>query len=666
MFETGAFLLNSSGNIDRLVTDDGKEYHLEPTLAIEATNNANAAARLAKETIERLEEDERVRDQNEEARKQAENGRKSVEEERVVSENGRVRADEERAERVNTALDLVGKATTSANDAADRATASASTADASARRADDAAAVARENVLQGTFSGGVVHVEDAYPAMLRECKVLGKSVQTITTGKNLLDIPKTQNVEWVGGSATFKRDNDGFVSCGPDDGRVWGFDQSNVKFDIPVGTYTLSVDVKHAAGELGGIRLTKSDGSDLSVDIGLRSTGRRSAKITVDTPITVGLMYKLFGAVIRVQLERGAEATAYEPYTGGKPSPSPDYPQEITNLNKAEIITTNKNLIPLSAYVNTDSWSSSGLTIKNNHDGTFSYNGKMTDNGTINAWLAGGYGIKDVLFVIPPGSYICSGCKLFYDQEDAALAHGSNNDTDAAGMFTVTRPMRVTGIRNKLLDKTDAPISGTWKPMLEVGLEKTEFMASNYTTTPIDLHGNELCSLPNGVKDEVVIDAEGNVSLIKRLWKLQKRIGDMNNWEAYPGWKFTDNELKDNVGAGIDTYINGISSHFQRFSVNTLDAHYGGTLYISQMKQSELIAKYPDEVVTFIGERKEPQTIPLGKVELHALPEATSNVWNDGNINTDISITYVRDVNMVIGKLEQSLAAIPVIAAASL
>ncbi len=35
-----------------------------------------------------------------------------------------------------------------------------------------------------------------------------------------------------------------------------------------------------------------------------------------------------------VQLEEGTVATTYEPYTGGQPSPSPDYPQPITNAGK--------------------------------------------------------------------------------------------------------------------------------------------------------------------------------------------------------------------------------------------------------------------------------------------------------------------------------------------
>ena len=44
--------------------------------------------------------------------------------------------------------------------------------------------------------------------------------------------------------------------------------------------------------------------------------------------------YITSGAYRNVQIEYGESATAYEPYTGGKPSPSPDYPQEIVSAGK--------------------------------------------------------------------------------------------------------------------------------------------------------------------------------------------------------------------------------------------------------------------------------------------------------------------------------------------
>lgn len=45
-------------------------------------------------------------------------------------------------------------------------------------------------------------------------------------------------------------------------------------------------------------------------------------------------------------IEKGDKATPYEPYTGGKPSPSPDYPQEIKNAGRKS-----KNLLIENIYV---------------------------------------------------------------------------------------------------------------------------------------------------------------------------------------------------------------------------------------------------------------------------------------------------------------------------
>lgn len=60
--------------------------------------------------------------------------------------------------------------------------------------------------------------------------------------------------------------------------------------------------------------------------------------------------------IFKVQLEKGAKSTDYEPYTGGKPSPSPEYPQEIVNVGKynkdtgkyeVDVKVTGKNLLNL-------------------------------------------------------------------------------------------------------------------------------------------------------------------------------------------------------------------------------------------------------------------------------------------------------------------------------
>lgn len=66
-----------------------------------------------------------------------------------------------------------------------------------------------------------------------------------------------------------------------------------------------------------------------------------------------------------VQLEEGSTATANEPYTGGKPSPSPEYPQEIKNSGKwnegtqkyeVDVKVTGKNLFDREKAKDVSNW----------------------------------------------------------------------------------------------------------------------------------------------------------------------------------------------------------------------------------------------------------------------------------------------------------------------
>lgn len=57
--------------------------------------------------------------------------------------------------------------------------------------------------------------------------------------------------------------------------------------------------------------------------------------------------------ISEIQIEIGTEATDYEPYTGGQPSPSPDYPQQIVSAGgdgKIGVEVRGKNLVDIYGY----------------------------------------------------------------------------------------------------------------------------------------------------------------------------------------------------------------------------------------------------------------------------------------------------------------------------
>lgn len=118
-----------------------------------------------------------------------------------------------------------------------------------------------------------------------------------------------------------------------------------VMFDNPIqtGTYTLSAifaNDKSASESL----FTFYNEQNQSIGGGtIKQGGRQSKTFTLTGKAVKVLFYASSGydssqgvttTIKEMQLETGTTATPYEPYTGGKPSPSPEYPQEIKNSGK--------------------------------------------------------------------------------------------------------------------------------------------------------------------------------------------------------------------------------------------------------------------------------------------------------------------------------------------
>lgn len=80
----------------------------------------------------------------------------------------------------------------------------------------------------------------------------------------------------------------------------------------------------------------------------------------------------------KYQLELGEVATPYELYTGGQPSPSPEFPQEIVvPSGEVKVKSCGKNLLPYPYYDNFTS--SHGVTFIKNEDNSLTANGTSVD-----------------------------------------------------------------------------------------------------------------------------------------------------------------------------------------------------------------------------------------------------------------------------------------------
>ena len=154
-------------------------------------------------------------------------------------------------------------------------------------------------------------VSDSAEEKMQGLKVFGKSEQVQTTGAQLFNAREVLKTQIEKGVVSF--DSDGKIIL---NGK---FDSNNRQFSITLqpGTYTLS-------GDDNGIWhiLAPTDG-----------VFRRKLVVDVETTYNCYIASNTYNNhVTAPMINIGETAKPYEPYTGGKHSPSPECPQKITSV----------------------------------------------------------------------------------------------------------------------------------------------------------------------------------------------------------------------------------------------------------------------------------------------------------------------------------------------
>lgn len=176
---------------------------------------------------------------------------------------------------------------------------------------------------------------------MNEMKVYGWSKQKTTKGKNLFDFSRlvsdgvnVMNYEKQTITVPAKTNNTGYNQTLRD-----------LCPGITPGTYVFSA--KKSNPESGNGSYFLESGLDFTFN-----TPTELTDALLDNHIA---WYnnpdsEVENVISEIQVENGTEATDYEPYTGGQPSPSPDYPQEIVSAGsdgKIGVEVRGKNLFEL-------------------------------------------------------------------------------------------------------------------------------------------------------------------------------------------------------------------------------------------------------------------------------------------------------------------------------
>lgn len=212
--------------------------------------------------------------------------------------------------------------------------------------------------LEGT---GMLVLPNSLDAPLERLELGGKTEQVQTTGKNLFDEKLLLDFD----SENYDKTQSGS-----------GF----YYYKFPVnGTVTASTKNANKNGEYLTVGI-KPDGSDKTwLSHGSAAISKYKTLTPEDGNIYLGVNNSLERVKSMIQntggiiINEGSAAKPYEPYTGGKPSPSPEYPQEIKNSGKwneekqkyeVDVKITGKNLFDMNKFIDT-------CNFTKNEDGTF-------------------------------------------------------------------------------------------------------------------------------------------------------------------------------------------------------------------------------------------------------------------------------------------------------
>lgn len=246
----------------------------------------------------------------------------------------------------------------------------------------------RANAIVQTVEGELVAANDASDDYIRGLRVFGKSTQITTTGKNLFNsdpdlirlLDKTTKPQYGYEvtlepgtyiiSARQKGASTTYIYASVYDGATIG---ENLYLVVPNDARTVTVTLTE------GDTLCLFNASDYNTTIGNEDTT------------------KTLFATHQIQIERGTVVTEYEPYTGGRASPSPDYAQHIKSVENPTISIHRKNLVR-TGYSKTDTYEGMTVVITKGMS-------EVTLNGTTTKPY--GYAISQGTYLVP-GRYTMS------------------------------------------------------------------------------------------------------------------------------------------------------------------------------------------------------------------------------------------------------------------
>lgn len=535
----------------------------------------------------------------------------------------------------------------------------------------------KDEILEiGEVSDSYIRIEDSTMSKLKSLSIDGVCEQETTTGKNLCDatlLPITQF------GITISKNNTGDIIINGTPDYSEGYKQFNIgaKKTLEPGTYTTSVENKKNGL---GIALGGFDGQLNLTMSGVEKTKTSTATKIYNISPQINISYDagtFKNYIFNPMIEKSAIATKYEPYTGGQPSPSLDYPQEIKTITDSLNVTScNKNMFKMNDnYSKGYTTTKNGITLKVEDDLSISLKGTTTDRTEF--FLFGSWSVRNnsylpkEIFTISQNGFvdgITSNLSFFkngnniqnygltyiktsnifnlslieFDGISYAIAIAEGKTIDTRVYIQIESGKKTTSFEEQLQSQITANlpedefignIDSIYKDTLSIELQDDE-------TYHLILNKMIFREIYDGSEDWAMTYGEHMFNL-RTSSKFIPRINSYSNYCIYnPVQSYIYNTLKDNEFA------------LQKFTSNKNSSY---TLFLKFMSINNVkefknwLSTHKMEIYYVL---EEPYKIDLGIVDMPFSFDEVTNIFTDSDLLPKINATYYKNFISTIRNLK--------------
>ena len=343
----------------------------------------------------------------------------------------------------------------------------------------------------------------------------------------------------------------------------------------------------------------------------------------------------------------------------------------LNSIDEVSVVTAGKNLIHFEEDIKARE--TGGLTFTPNHDGTVTVDGLSTmDNNDF--YIVGKSFLNRADYCLPAADLIFSSngrAKAYgYDNNGALVidivVNGSSAVIPAIGAARCSKLIVYLSYQNGQGESGKRVYV-----QLELGSTATDYEPPQVTTTPIDLDGHSLRSLPDGTCDELVIEEDGSAYIDKKV-QCDQLVADSFSIQSIKyakataqkeyadGVKFTPRTQTNDfaiVGNIDSTGITSFGTYSQSADGNVHRLGVSGD-YNSMQEQLEAVkSAVGNRTITALYKLATSETIPLPNIGLPALPSDRSNIYTTSNIPvTSITVRYWKKSGELVANLYDKLA----------